>query len=459
MRALSKSLLAVLLATVTVPLSANEIDDLVNASQSIRDTFAYGIKTIAGGESYAGEGYISPAMADSALISKAQQDAYNAAVAAVQSATYSYDPGADQYFQDQADQAMDEVSEMIDAYVEAAQQIIMVATVNEMAQDAQQAPDEREAMALQEFMGANDVTLQDEEIDAYNDALSNTEQAIQVAAAYMAVANDENLLEQANDMAFDMRVTYEEAASIFFDLDTEAVWVSFDGGNTIQGLQVGNYFVAAQDVLTRAETQEFWTTSPEGGCWFAENQEGVCTVALEDLEVNVGGTSIKGVWIAIVLTFGSTIGGSIWAASQFFAQLNEQSEAVIAATAQAEALATRFDDLREMNAQRLQAMDVKLSNMEQAMTAADVENLQGKLSELGANLMQIMDAQKELLDIRDRIASVEKTSSESEIKVQTRLESLATLDARLKNLSVIWMIYGWLSMPPIHSEVIDGRCG
>lgn len=273
MRALSKSLLAVLLATVTVPLSANEIDDLVNASQSIRDTFAYGIKTIAGGESYAGEGYISPAMADSALISKAQQDAYNAAVAAVQSATYSYDPGADQYFQDQADQAMDEVSEMIDAYVEAAQQIIMVATVNEMAQDAQQAPDEREAMALQEFMGANDVTLQDEEIDAYNDALSNTEQAIQVAAAYMAVANDENLLEQANDMAFDMRVTYEEAASIFFDLDTEAVWVSFDGGNTIQGLQVGNYFVAAQDVLTRAETQEFWTTSPEGGCWFAENQE------------------------------------------------------------------------------------------------------------------------------------------------------------------------------------------
>ena len=155
-------------------------------------------------------------------------------------------------------------------------------------------------------------------------------------------------------------------------------------------------------------------------------------MALEDLEVNVGGTSIKGVWIAIVFTFGSTIGGGIWAASQFFSQLNEQSEAVIAATAQAEALATRFDDLRESNSIRLQDMDKKLSNMEQAMTAADVENLQGKLSELGANLMQIMDAQKELLDIRDRIASVEKISSESELKVATKLESLSTLDARLK---------------------------
>ena len=273
MTAASKSLIVVVLVIASVPLNATEIDDLVNTSQSIRDTFAYGIKTIAGGESYAGEGYIAPAMAENGYISKGQQDAYNAAVAAVQAATYTYDPGADQYFQDQADQAMDTVSEMIDAYVEAAQQIIMVATVNEMAQDAQTAADEREAMALQEFMGANDVTLQDEEIEAYNDALSNTEQAIQVAAAYMAVANDENLLDQANGMATEYNVTFEEAASIFFDLDTQAVWVSFDGGSTIQGLQVGNYFVAAEDVLTRAETQDFWTTSPEGGCWFAENQE------------------------------------------------------------------------------------------------------------------------------------------------------------------------------------------
>ena len=89
----------------------------------------------------------------------------------------------------------------------------------------------------------------------------------------MAVANDENLLNQADNMAREYNVTFEEAASIFFDAETTAVWVSFDGGNTIQGLQVGNYFVSAQDVLTRAETEEFWLTSPEGGCWFAENQE------------------------------------------------------------------------------------------------------------------------------------------------------------------------------------------
>jgi chromosome segregation ATPase len=155
-------------------------------------------------------------------------------------------------------------------------------------------------------------------------------------------------------------------------------------------------------------------------------------MSLDELELNVGGTSIKGVWIAILITFSSTIGGGIWAASQFFAQLNEQSESVVAATTQAEGLADRFDDLREANTQRLQTMDVNLSNMEQAMTAADVENLQGKLAELGANLKQIMEAQTELLDIRDRISSVEKTSSETELRVSGKLEALQNLDDRLK---------------------------
>ena len=155
-------------------------------------------------------------------------------------------------------------------------------------------------------------------------------------------------------------------------------------------------------------------------------------MALEDLEVNVGGTSIKGVWIAIVITFGSTVGGGIWTASQFFAQLNEQSEAVVEATAKADALIARFEDLKEQSNTRLQGMDVSLSNMEQAISTADVENLQGKLSELGANLEQIMKSQAELLDIRDRIAGAEKTVSESEIKVNAKLESLDSIDARLK---------------------------
>lgn len=266
-------LLAVCLS-VTVPAQADEIDDLINASQDIRNTFKYGIQAIAGADSYAGQGWLTPdGTVDQGLLDKAKQDAYNAAVLAVQNQTYTYDPNAQQYFDDQASTAMDAVSQAIDTYVEAAQVLIEVATVNEMAVDAAEAQDERQAMALQEYISANDVTLEDQEVDQYNDALVAVHEATQVAAAYMAVANDETLLEQANDMAYDLRVTYQEAASVFFDASTQSVWVSFDGGSTIQGLNLANYYVTVEEVLTEGETMPFFYTSPEGGCWFAADPE------------------------------------------------------------------------------------------------------------------------------------------------------------------------------------------
>ena len=89
----------------------------------------------------------------------------------------------------------------------------------------------------------------------------------------MAVANDETLLEQANDMAYDLRVTYQEAASVFFDAATQSVWVSFDGGSTIQGLNLADYYVTVEEVLIEGETQPFFYTSPESGCWFDPNPE------------------------------------------------------------------------------------------------------------------------------------------------------------------------------------------
>jgi len=153
-----------------------------------------------------------------------------------------------------------------------------------------------------------------------------------------------------------------------------------------------------------------------------------------DLELNVGGVSFKGVYIAVLFSFASTIGGGIWAASEFFSRLETQEVAVDEAVAQADVLAARFDDLRELNTQRLQKYQVDIEKMQQAMDAAGVEQLQGKLSQLATNLEQIMDAQKELLDLRDRIATVELTSTETEMRVSGKLEKLSTLDARLKRL-------------------------
>jgi len=267
-----KALLASLI--VSAPAYSNEIDTLVNASQSIRDSFKYGIQAVGGLQSYSTQGKIAnTGTVDQGKISYDKSSAYNQAIAAVQNATYTYDPGAQEYFDDQADIAMNEVNIAVDTFVQASQAVIEVVVVNEMAQDAQNAGDEREAMALQEYIEANDVMLADAEVDMYNDALDSVESAAQVAAAYMAVANDAELVAAADEMAYDVRVTYEEAASSFFDIATQGVWVSFDGGDTIQGLMLSGYFVTVESIIEEGQQTEFFRTSPEGGCWFAPDYE------------------------------------------------------------------------------------------------------------------------------------------------------------------------------------------
>lgn len=257
----------------SAPLSANELDNLVNSSQAIRDTFKYGIQTIGGMANYAQLGGIAnTGVVDQGLIEKAKQDAYNQAVLDFKNATYTYDPNADQYFEDQSQQAMNNLGETIDAYVDAATALIEVATVNEMAQDAAEAPDSREAMALQEYVEANDVLLDDTEVEDYNTALQAVEVAAQTAAAYMAVANDVTLLDSANDAAYDMRVTYQESQATYFDASTGVLTVEWAGQNQVVMLDMSSYYKADIDIITEGSTSTFYTTSPEGGCWFIEDQ-------------------------------------------------------------------------------------------------------------------------------------------------------------------------------------------
>jgi len=157
-------------------------------------------------------------------------------------------------------------------------------------------------------------------------------------------------------------------------------------------------------------------------------------MALSDLELNVGGQSFKGVYIAVVVSFASTIAGGIWTASEFFSRLEAQEAAVEEAGVIATTLQARFKDLRESQSTSLQGYEVTISNMQQSLEDNDVASLQGKLAELGTNLEAIMEAQKDLLDLRDRVASVEKSNSESVLKVENKVEALKDTSDRLKRI-------------------------
>lgn len=263
------------LVIVSAPVSANEIDNLITSSQALRDTFKYGIQAIGGMMDYAELGGIPESgVVDPGMIEKAKQDAYNNAVLQFKETTYTWNPNADQYFQDQSQQAMNELGQTVDDYVDAAVALIEVVTVNEMAQDAAEAPDSREAIALQEYMEANDVLLDDQEVDTYNESLQAVEQAAQTAAAYMAVANDTTLIESANDSAYAMNVTYQESTASFFDASNGVLTVEWEGQDQTMttSLNLAGYFKGNVEIINQGEQSTFYITSPEGGCWFIQDQ-------------------------------------------------------------------------------------------------------------------------------------------------------------------------------------------
>ena len=117
-------------------------------------------------------------------------------------------------------------------------------------------------------------------------------------------------------------------------------------------------------------------------------------MSLEDTELKIGGVNLKGVWIAIVVSLASTIGGFIYGAAEFMGRI----EAVEAAVA---------------------------GNGETAE----------KLTVLGTNLETIMENQKELLDMCDRIAEVEKTSVENDLLVKQFDEKVKSIDSRFSKIN------------------------
>ena len=120
-------------------------------------------------------------------------------------------------------------------------------------------------------------------------------------------------------------------------------------------------------------------------------------MGIEDSELTIGGQTFKGAWIAVVLAIGSTIGGGVWTASSLYSRL-EAVEAV------------QIPDIVPLEEEVLL--------IKQELEANDVSKLQGKLAELGTNLVVIKDQQSGLLLIKQQVTDVEKSVTEMQTVVQ-----------------------------------------
>jgi len=135
-------------------------------------------------------------------------------------------------------------------------------------------------------------------------------------------------------------------------------------------------------------------------------------MGVEDIELDVGGVKFKGVYIAILMSFSTTIGGGIWAASEFVSRI-DNLEASVAG------LSSSIPDIGPMQKQII-AIETKI-------TDNDLGHLQGKLAELSTLLDNIKERQQEVLD--NAAASTAKLNSMEKDWIEIRNEYKAMADA------------------------------
>ena len=167
-------------------------------------------------------------------------------------------------------------------------------------------------------------------------------------------------------------------------------------------------------------------------------------MSLAETELTIGGTSFKGVYIAILLSLATTLGGGVWTASSLYSRL----EAV-------EALQIPDVSPVEEEVSRVEAeLAEQISLIQQELIANDVNQLQGKLAELGVNLKTIAEQQAKLLTINEKVIELEKELESMRVTVtqaELMTKDLKDVDSKLKKIDTeiedLWSGMDYLSNP------------
>ena len=137
-------------------------------------------------------------------------------------------------------------------------------------------------------------------------------------------------------------------------------------------------------------------------------------MSLESTELKIGDTSFKGVWIAIVLGIGSTIGGGVWTASSLYSRL----EAV------------------------------------EAQQIPDISPLRENLATLGTRLETLLSQQEKLLELNtdvsklsNDIEAMKATVAKAEIIINDIGDTEVKFKALTKEVEDLWQGMDYLSNP------------
>ena len=167
-------------------------------------------------------------------------------------------------------------------------------------------------------------------------------------------------------------------------------------------------------------------------------------MSLQETELKIGGTSFKGVYIAILFSLATTLGGGVWTASTLYSRLESVESRYI----------PNISPIEEQIVGDKQELLSKIELIKQQLLDNDVSQLQAKLAALGVNLETIIAQQEKLLLIDDNVNDLEKDIESMKgtvTKAELVTEKVTGFEARVvtikREVEDLWSAMDYLSNP------------
>lgn len=231
-----------------------EIDRLVAASKIIADKIQQGRNAAGGLAYYAVEGKVAPdGTVLPAFITPADVQAYNDSVDDVSLRIYY---NTQMMLENQYEETMVKLETAIDTFVDATAVIAVAVEVADKAEATDQ-NSVAEQEQLQDFIQQNDVTLDQQDVNVYNDSLGDIEDLAQDAAAFLAASRIETITSSVDDDAQQFNINMSDANATY-DSANEAIkfaWSTTSFTHTFIGFfSYNNATVSMEEVMGMGQT-------------------------------------------------------------------------------------------------------------------------------------------------------------------------------------------------------------
>ena len=239
-----------------------KLDYLIESLGAIKNRVTDGATMTVGATGYAALGgtIVDDAFND-ALITQDEFDNYVEAHDLVMNHDYATATNAQELFTQEYQGAMNSLGEAIDLLTDASTEVLTATGIMAAAAEADTAP---EQAALQGLMGQDEYSIDQAEVDAYNQAVAQVEQYAQQAGAFMAAANNADLTASIDSYAQVNNFVVGNYTTITYTQNIDEFVINWDDDGFGSGWQgyLTDDMVSATELFTAGEYVEQYGTMP-----------------------------------------------------------------------------------------------------------------------------------------------------------------------------------------------------